>query len=278
MQDLRDKVAFVTGGASGIGFGMGRAFLEAGMKVMLADIERPALDEALAGLNTYDNRVRGVIADVSNRGAMMRAAEETIAAFGKVHVLCNNAGVGGGAGIDDVSVDDWRWVVDVNLMGVVHGIAAFLPHIRAHGEGGHIVNTASMAGMVSRMLGFGPYSATKFAVVALSEGLAGELEPHRIGVSVLCPGWVRTRINESARNRPENIGPAPAMRNPAMAAAINQLIQSGMDPAAVADRVLAAVRNNELYIFTHPEMREAVASRFEDILAAFDRASTAKKS
>jgi NAD(P)-dependent dehydrogenase (short-subunit alcohol dehydrogenase family) len=278
MLELKDKVAFVTGGASGIGLGMGRAFLEAGMKVMLADVEKPALDQALSGLKSYDNRVRGIVADVSDPTAMSRAAAETIAAFGKVHVLCNNAGVGGGGGIEDISVDDWRWVVDVNLMGVVHGIAAFLPHIRAHGEGGHIVNTASMAGMVSRMLGFGPYSATKFAVVALSEGLVGELEPHRIGVSVLCPGWVRTRINESARNRPENIGPAPAVRNPAMTQVINQLIQSGMDPAAVAERVLAAIRSNDFYIFTHPEMREAVAGRFEGILAAFDRAAAAKKS
>ncbi|HYM32854.1 MAG TPA: SDR family NAD(P)-dependent oxidoreductase [Candidatus Cybelea sp.] len=272
MRDLAGKVAFVTGGASGIGLGMGRAFLEAGMKVMLADIEKPALDKALAELKAYDNRVRGVVCDVSDRAALKRAADDTLAAFGKVHVLCNNAGVGGGSGIDNISTDDWDWVLDVNLRGVVYGIAAFLPHMRAHGEGGHVVNTASMAGMVSRLLGFGPYSATKFAVVALSEGLAAELEPHGIGVSVLCPGWVRTRIHESGRNRPADLGAPPPMRNPAVVAAITQLIQSGMAPAQVAQRVVAAIRDNDFYIFTHPEMQGAVEERFARIRDAFERA------
>ena len=165
MRELAGKTAFVTGGASGIGLALGRAFAEAGMKVMLADIETDALSAAVNSLHNFGPDVRGVVCDVTDPGSVERAADASYEAFGQVHVVCNNAGVAGGGGIDDIPLDDWRWVLDVNLMGVLHGIRTFLPHIRAHGEGGHIVNTASMAGMVSG-LGFGPYSASKFAVVA----------------------------------------------------------------------------------------------------------------
>src|ERR1051326_4260301 len=213
MRDLIGKTAFVTGGGSGIGFALAKAFAEAGMKVMLADIEEGALAEAVERLSHITRNVRGATCDVADADSVGRAAQATFDAFGKVHVVCNNAGVAGGSGIDDISPDTWRWVLDVNVMGVVHGIHAFLPHIRAHGEGGHIVNTASMAGMNSGM-GFSPYSASKFAVVNMSEGLAAQLRPHGIGVTVVCPGFVRTRINESARNRPARYGegrtPEPA--------------------------------------------------------------------
>ena len=199
-------------------------------------------------------------------------------AFGNVHVVCNNAGVGGGSGIDDISLDAWRWVIDVNLMGVVHGIRTFLPHIRAHGEGGHIVNTASMAGMNSGM-GFSAYSASKFAVVNMSEGLAARLQPLGIGVTVLCPGFVRTRIWESWRNRPERYGPARAP-DPASPAGVllfhlAELGQSGLDPADVAAQVLAAIREDALYVFTHagPEWRAELEERFGAILAAMDKAA-----
>ena len=158
-----------------------------------------------------------------------------------MHVVCNNAGVAAGGGIDHISLDNWRWVIDVNLMGVLHGIRSFLPHIRAHGEGGHIVNTASMAGMQSG-LGFSPYGASKFAVVSMSEGLSLQLKPHGIGVSVLCPSYVRTRIGESGRNRPERYGQSqpldPASPAAAMVAEIARKIEAGLDPAAVAARVL----------------------------------------
>ncbi len=207
MHQLAGKTAFVTGGASGIGLALGRAFAEAGMQVMLADIEIPALDRALDSLRGFGSRVRGIPCDVADAETVERAANAAIAAFGKVHVVCNNAGVAGGGGIDHISADDWRWVIDVNLMGVVHGIRSFLPLIRAHGEGGHIVNTASMAGM-NAGLGFSPYTATKFAVVAISEGLAARLKPLGIGVSVLCPSYVRTRIGASSRNRPPRYGAA----------------------------------------------------------------------
>ena len=275
MQELAGKTAFVTGGASGIGLALGRAFAEAGMQVMLADIETEALAAAVKSLHNFGPDVRGVTCDVSDPGSVERAAAASYEAFGNVHVVCNNAGVAGGSGVDDISLDDWRWVLDVNLMGVLHGVHTFLPHIRAHGEGGHFINTASMAGMVSG-LGFGPYSASKFAVVTMSEGLAMHLRPLGIGVSVLCPGWVRTRINESGRNRSERYGPErtpqPGTWGSEIAAHVAERIQTGLDPSDVAARVLSAIRADELYVFTHPEMRVAAEERFAAILAAMDKA------
>jgi NAD(P)-dependent dehydrogenase (short-subunit alcohol dehydrogenase family) len=269
MRDLAGKAAFVTGGASGIGLAMARAFAEVGSRVMLADIEEPVLREAVRSLEGLGSIVRGVVCDVTDPGSVDRAAAQAIAAFGKIHILCNNAGVAAGSGIDNLSLASWRWVIDVNLMGVVHGVRAFLPHMRAHGDGGHIINTASMAGMLSDGgMGFSPYSASKYAVVAMSEGLAAELKPLRIGVSVLCPGYVRTRIAECGRNRPARYGAHAA--SPRMAATVER-IRGGMDPRAVAAQVLAAIRDDDLYVFTHPEYREAVEGRFKGILAAYDK-------
>src|SRR5262245_12948997 len=239
MRDLDGKTAFVTGGASGIGLALGGAFAHAGMRVMLADIEQGALQAAIESLREISPDISGVVCDVADAESVERAAQAAFDAFGKVHVVCNNAGVAAGGGIDDISLDNWRWVIDVNLMGVLHGIKSFLPHIRAHGEGGHIVNTASMAGMQSD-LGFSPYGASKFAVVSMSEGLSLRLKPHGIGVSVLCPSYVRTRIGESGRNRPERYGPAqpldPASPAAALVAEIARNIDAGLDPAFVAAR------------------------------------------
>ncbi len=274
MREFTGKTAFVTGGASGIGLALGQAFAQAGMKIMLADVEADALASAVKSLQDSGFEARGVACDVADADSVDRAARETLAAVGKVHVVCNNAGVAAGGGIDAISLDNWRWVLDVNLMGVVHGIRAFLPHIRAHGEGGHIVNTASMAGM-NAGLGFSPYVASKFAVVGLSEGLAMQLAPHGIGVSVLCPEFVRTRIGDSGRNRPARYGETPALdpQSPAaaMVAEIAQRIEAGLAPKDVAARVLAAIRNGEFYVFTHPDMRGAVEGRFAAILAAMDK-------
>jgi NAD(P)-dependent dehydrogenase (short-subunit alcohol dehydrogenase family) len=274
MRELKGKTAFVTGGASGIGLSMARAFAEAGMNVMLADVEQSALDQARKDLSRHGGHVQGIACDVADPEQVERAAQATFSAFGKVHVLCNNAGVAAAGGIDQISVDNWRWVVDVNLMGVVYGVRSFLPHIRKHGEGGHIVNTASMAGMVNNM-GFSPYAATKFAVVAMSEGLRTRLAPFGIGVSVLCPDFVRTRIGESGRNRPDRYGPVPpldpASPAAAMVAEIARQIAAGIDPAEVAARALNAIREDELYIFTHPNMRAGVDERFAAIQAAMDR-------
>jgi NAD(P)-dependent dehydrogenase (short-subunit alcohol dehydrogenase family) len=278
MRELAGKTAFVTGGASGIGFALGRAFAETGMKVMLADIETDALAAAVKSLHGVGPDVRGVTCDVADPVSVERAAKASYEAFGSVHVICNNAGVGGGSGIDNISLDNWRWVLDVNLMGVLHGIRTFLPHIRAHGEGGHIVNTASMAGMNSG-LGFSPYSASKFAVVNMSEGLAMQVRPLGIGVTVLCPGFVRTRISESARNRPERYGPAqspdPASWAGVLAARLAQFGQSGLDPSDVAAQVLTAIREDQLYVFTHhgADWRAELEERFAAILTAMDKAA-----
>ena len=276
MREFAGKTAFVTGGASGIGLAMGRAFAEAGMKVMLADIETEALASAVKSLHNVGPGVRGVICDVGDAASVEHAAQASYEAFGNVHVVCNNAGVAAGGGIDTISLDNWRWVLDVNLMGVVHGVRSFLPHIRGHGEGGHIVNTASMAGMINGM-GFSPYAATKFAVVSMSEGLAPQLKPLGIGVSVLCPGFVRTGIGESGRNRPDRYGPAqpldPNSPAAAMVAEIARRLQAGLEPSVVAAKVLDAIRNDELYVFTHPEMREFLDERFAAIQAAMDKAA-----
>ncbi len=274
MRELAGKTAFVTGGASGIGFALGAAFAQAGMKVMLADIENDVLAAAVKSLRDFGPNVRGVACDVADPISVERAAKASYEAFGSVHVVCNNAGVAAAGGIDNISLDNWRWVLDVNLMGVLHGIRTFLPHIRAHGEGGHIVNTASMAGMNSG-LGFSPYVAGKFAVVGMSEGLAVQLKPLGIGVSVLCPSYVRTRIGESGRNRPERYGttqtPDPASPAGVLLAQLAERLQSGLDPSEVAARVLTAIREEELYVFTHPEMRGEVEDRFAAILAAMDK-------
>lgn len=272
MRELAGKTAFITGGASGIGFALGRAFAEAGMNVMLADIETDALTAAVASLRDLGPAVRGVACDVADPASVDHAADTTFQAFGNVHVVCNNAGVGGGSGINNISLDTWRWVIDVNLMGVLHGIRTFLPHLRGHGEGGHIVNTASMAGMNSG-LGFSPYSASKFAVVNMSEGLSVQLAPDGIGVTVLCPGFVRTRIWQSGRNRPERYGPASPAG--AFTARLAELGQSGLDPSDVAAQVLTAIRAGELYVFTHHDAawRSELEARFAAILAAMDQAA-----
>lgn len=282
MQQLLGKTAFVTGGASGIGLALGRAFAKAGMKVMLADIEGDALDSAVNELRKDTADVRGVICDVADPAGVDRAAHFAYDAFGKVHVVCNNAGVGGGSGIEKISLETWKWVLDVNLMGVVHGIKTFLPHLRAHGEGGHIVNTASMAGMNSG-LGFSPYSASKFAVVNISEGLAKRVAPYGIGVTVLCPGFVRTAISESDRNRQERYGP-PERPDPSSPAGqfIRQLAElgrAGLDPSEVAEQVITAIRENELYVFPHcdGQWRAELEERFAGILAAMDRAAARRQ-
>ena len=274
MREFNGKTAFVTGGGSGIGLALAQAFAKEGMKVMLADVETGALEQAVAGLRDAGADVRGIHCDVADAGSVERAAQATFEAFGHVHVLCNNAGVAAAGGIDNISVDNWRWVIDVNLMGVLHGIKSFLPHIRAHGEGGHIVNTASMAGM-NGGLGFSPYAASKFAVVAMSEGLSVQLKPYGIGVSVLCPHFVRTAIGQSERNRPERYGQTmpldPAGPAAVMIAELARLIEAGIEAEDVAARVLGAIRDDKFYVFTHPNMRELVDGRFAAIQAAMDK-------
>ena len=210
--------------------------------------------------------------DVADRKSVEDAAAACVEAFGKVHVVCNNAGVGGGGVLGAMKPGDWDWTIGVNLMGVVYGMEAFLPHILAHGEGGHFVNTASMAGMISPP-GMEPYCATKFAVVAMSEGWAGQLAPQNIGVSVLCPGFVSTRIHESARTRQERFGERTPDADSELLSISAQLVQAGIPADVVGACVLEAVRDNDFYIFTHPDMRPAVEQRFGRIMEGFDKAA-----
>src|SRR5262245_15677934 len=276
MLELAGKTAFVTGGASGIGLALGRAFVEQGMKVMLADIETDVLTEAVKSLDD-SGRVRGIACDVADPRSVERAAEVSYEAFGNVHVVCNNAGVGSRGGIDNISLENWRWVFDVNVMGVLHGIRTFLPHIRGHGEGGHFVNTASIAGISARQY-FNPYGASKHAVVSMSEGLAAQLEPLGIGVSVLCPGFVRTHIMKSEHHRPARYGPKqsiePGSPTAALRAQMSAGVETGLEPSKVAARVVAAIRENELYVFTHPGMRAMIEKRLNAILTAMDQVGT----
>ncbi len=271
--DLKGKVAFITGGASGLGLSMARAFGKEGMKVMLADIDEKTMAAAKADLEARQVPVSTVICDVTDRGSVKSAALQTIADFGKVHVVCNNAGVAAGGAIGTVRDRDWEWILDVNLKGVVYGVETFTPLIKSHGEGGHFVNTASMAGMISPP-NMEPYCATKFAVVAMSEGWAGQLAPFGIGVSVLCPGFVKTLIHESWRNKQAKYGGAAdtdsGIGETRDAAANNVL--SGIDPDVVGARVVEGIRNNEVHIFTHREMRVFVEARFQAIMQGFDRA------
>lgn len=268
MKSFTDKVAFVTGASAGIGYALAEAFGRAGMRVMLAGINEQNLDAALAKLRAGGIAAERVQCDVGSRDSVRNAALATIAKFGKVHVVCNNAGVGMGGEIGTIPTSDWEWVIRVNLMGVVHGTEIFAPLLAQHGEGGHIVNTSSIAGLLAAP-GMEPYAATKFAVVAMSEGWRLQLAPRGIGVSVLCPAFVRTKIGSGHRNRPG--GPRPG--SPGRESVLNQLVEAGMDPTMLAARVLEAIRNDELYVFTHPELKPAVAARFDAILAAFDQAA-----
>ena len=274
MHDFSGKTAFVTGGASGIGLAMVEAFLDQGMNVALADIEASARDRAVAGLARFGDRIRGVACDVADRASVVAARDAAIAAFGPIHVLCNNAGVGTGGRIDTVPPPAWEWLMGVNLMGVIHGLSEFVPHMKAHGEASHIVNTGSMAGM-NGFRGMGPYCASKAAVVSLSEALASELAETAIGVSVLCPGSVNTAFYERRRNAPASVPPPPPNSREARAHAQGRTVRidNGIPPPEVAARVLQGIRDRDLYIFTHPEMRSMIDDRYTLLSAGFDKAA-----
>jgi NAD(P)-dependent dehydrogenase (short-subunit alcohol dehydrogenase family) len=275
MQEFRGKTAVITGAASGIGLGMARAFGREGMNVVIADIDLEAARAAAQALAAEQIKAQAVRIDVADRAAVREAALEAIAAFGKIHLVCNNAGVATGGSIGTVSERDWDWIVDVNLKGVVYGVETFAPLIQSHGEGGHFVNTASIAGLVSGA-GAEPYSATKYAVVAMSEGWAQQLAPLNIGMSVLCPGYVRTRIADSARTRQDRYGGVRPLPGDSFAAAgsnIAEAVASGIDPDIVGARVVEAVRDGNLYIFTDPRFRDVIEFRFAAIRAGFDQAA-----
>ena len=265
MRDVAGKVAFITGGASGVGFGMAKVFSGAGMRVVIADIRQDHLDEAMQSFQGA--RVHPIRVDVTDRAAMAAAADETERVFGKVHIVCNNAGINLFNDIGAATYDDWDWIMGVNLGGVINGIQSFVPRIKAHGEGGHIVNTASMASFVSGA-GAGIYTASKFAVRGITEALRWSLVPHGIGVSVLCPALVKSAIYESEKIRPAHLSVNASVMSADFVGRLAEVHKLGMEPEEVGEKVLRAIRRNDFYIFTHPEFREELRSIFDEALAA----------
>ena len=269
MDHLEGRTAFITGGASGLGFAMAKAFAGAGMKIAIADVEDGALEKAVAALKEANADVIGIKLDVRDREAMDAAAAETKAAFGNVHLLVNNAGIGAGGPVQDMTHDDWDWTIGVNLNGVVNGVQSFLKDMIAHGEGGHVVNTASMAGIFGAP-GMSAYCATKFAVVGMSESMNADLAETNVGVSVLCPAFVKTNIFDSARNRPAELADTVEReRTPEMEAMAEEIMRTAQEPDDVAQRVLEAVREERFWIFTHGELKDMVRMRGEMLLGEF---------
>ncbi|HEX6424790.1 MAG TPA: SDR family NAD(P)-dependent oxidoreductase [Acidimicrobiales bacterium] len=279
MDTFAGKVAVVTGAASGIGLALATRFADEGMDVVLADVERDALDAAagrLAG-KVGAEHVLAVPTDVRDEAAVEALAAATFDRFGTAHVVCNNAGVGVGGLAWTVPADRWRWIVEVNLLAVAHGIRAFVPRMIEQAEG-HVVNTASAAGLLTGP-GMSPYYATKHGVVALSESLHFDLQlvGGAVGVSVLCPEWVRTQIHESERNRPPEVGEMPGMPGPAdegeddggpapaLGDFVRSLVDSGLDPAAVAGMAVDAIRTRRFWITTHPTTVPSAQRRWDAI-------------
>jgi NAD(P)-dependent dehydrogenase (short-subunit alcohol dehydrogenase family) len=279
MRDVEGKVAFITGGDSGIGLGIARAFTDAGMKVVITYRTRAHLDEAMKLLAGAADRVHAISLDVTDRAGMEKAAAETIQVFGKVHVLVNNAGVGVIGGLSRATYEDWDWAMSVNAGGVFNGVRCFLPRIQAQGEGGQVVSVSSLAGLLGHAPA-GVYTASKFAVVGMMEALRAELADTNIGVTVFCPGIVNTNIGSSARNRPAgDAASAPKVdpgfkMDPAMMAQLQKAMSQshgvppGMDPLDAGQRVLRAVRNNDLYVLTTPEFEPEFAARGAAIVAS----------
>jgi NAD(P)-dependent dehydrogenase (short-subunit alcohol dehydrogenase family) len=272
MKDLEGRTAFVTGGANGIGLGLARALLAEGCKVAIADVRPQSLEQALHVLDRPDAAI-GIELDVRSRDSFARAADETEAALGPVSLLFNNAGVNLFQTIEDSSFDDWDWVLGVNLHGVINGVTTFVPRIKERGRGGHVVNTASMASFLAGPVP-GIYNCSKFAVRGLSESLRYSLVPHGIGVSVLCPGLVKSYIYASDEIRPDSLKARAKETDPAFVERLAHVHEAGMEPDEVAAKVLDAIRANRFYVFTHPEHKDELREVFDEILADYPEGDT----
>jgi len=273
MQDVKDKVLFITGGASGIGFGIAKVLVDAGMKAVIGDIRQDHIEEVLDyfGKKQQGSRVHAIQLDVTDRDAMKAAADETEKKFGKVHVLFNNAGVDPSGPFKQASFDDWDFAMSVNLGGVINGVQTFLPRILKHKEDGHILSTASLAGLVTMPAQMARYATAKSAVIAFMESIRGELAADHIGVSVLCPGPIKSRIHEARQNRPGRFKASAAFQAAADQLAQRQVSDLWMEPEAVGQMCLRAILNNELYIITHGEWADAVTARYNAIMAAMPK-------
>ena len=265
MRDLEGRVAFITGGGSGVGLGMAKAFVAAGMRVAIADIRADHLEAATAEL---EGTVLPVQLDVTDRTAFARTAEVVERELGNVHVLCNNAGINLFNDIADATYQDWDWVLGVNLGGVVNGVVTFVPRIKAHGEGGHVVNTASMAALVAGP-GAGIYTTAKFAVHGLSDALRWSLLPHGIGVSMVCPGLVKSKIYESDLIRPPELSTDVTPADAEFMRILPGLHEAGMEPDEIGEKVVRAIRENRFYVFTHADHREELRGIFDEIIGSF---------
>lgn len=275
MSQFAGKTAVISGGAEGIGLSIAKALGEQKMNVVLADIDEENLQKASLELKSAGISVLAVALDVADEVQWQTVAKQAVARFGKIHMVVNNAGVGGDSGsIENEQTKGWQWALDVNLMGVLYGAKVLVPLIKQHGEGGWIVNVASMAGMGGVPYN-GAYTATKAAVVALSESWAGELEPKGIKVSVLCPAFVQTRIYDSERNRPVQYqtDTTNVTGERSFSSKTKGMVENGIDVSIVGKRVVEALNQGELYIFTHPNYRAIVQKRSEAIDAAFERAA-----
>jgi NAD(P)-dependent dehydrogenase (short-subunit alcohol dehydrogenase family) len=271
MKEVKGKVAFITGGASGIGLAIARVFAGAGMKLVIADLRQDHLDAATAELREAGADFKTLRLDVSDRAAVQEAARIADHLYGKVHVLCNNAGVNIIRPIDQASFEDFDWLINVNLGGVINGLLSFIPRIKAHGEGGHIINTSSVAGIITGP-GTGVYSATKFAIRGLSEALRYDLAPHGIGVSVICPGTVSTKLYESEDNRQDRyqgtVDEHVLEQRAGTGRLFREVLPKGIDPMRVAEKTLQALRENALYVMTHVEVETDIREAYEEMLAA----------
>jgi NAD(P)-dependent dehydrogenase (short-subunit alcohol dehydrogenase family) len=258
-------VAFITGGSSGIGLSVAKRLARDGAKLALVDKDAAGLERAVAEIESLQAHAIGLVCDVSDRAQVFDAADKAIKEFGPVDLVMNNAGVGVGGLIGEMGSDAWDWVMRINLMGVIHGLEAFVPQLKAQGRG-HIVNTASMAGMRG-MPGMGAYCASKAAVVSLSESLYAELMPLGIGVSVLCPGFVKTRLAETS------LDADPTKSSGDASAAMSALINAGIPVEAVAERVVEAIAAKEFYIFTHPGYAPIIEARYGELRQAMEMAA-----
>ena len=269
MQEFEGKVAVITGGASGIGLGMATRFAAEGMRLVLADIEEAVLEEAAAGLRENGAEVLTVQTDCGDAASMDNLAEESLAHYGSVHVVCNNAGVGARGTMWKLGVNDWEFVLRVNLWGVIHGVRVFAPHLVEQDEG-HIVNTGSMAGLVS-VSGTGPYNVSKHGVVTLSETLYGELQDagSNVGVSVLCPGIIRTNLRNSERNRPEHLrdldAEAVKERTQSTPGFSDTVRLQALSPEWAAECVFEGIKENRFYILTHDDHEGQIPRRHDAI-------------
>jgi NAD(P)-dependent dehydrogenase (short-subunit alcohol dehydrogenase family) len=268
MQNLSGRVAVITGGASGIGLATARRLATEGMRIVLADIQQDALDKAVKEIQGSGAETLGVRTDVGDLEQVQALADRTFAHFGAAHLVFNNAGVAVFGPIQEMRHEDWEWVLRVDLWGVIHGVEAFVPRMIAQDQGGHVVNTASFAGLVPNE-GLGVYCVAKYGVVALSECLARDLRAHGIGVSVLCPMVLQTNIEKSERNRPAELGGPQASRPRTQEEQAN-LRGRVLSPELAAEKVVNAVKKNELYIHTHEEARAFIRRRFERIDRAFE--------